>query len=193
MKFNEKKEKVFEYLVKHAQDSPSVREICAAVGLGSTSTAFRVIHALEEEGKVVVKSGQRRNVALATGSYDIKVPVLGTVAAGVPILAQESIETFITFNSTRPDQGELFALHVRGDSMINAGILDGDMIIARKAVTAREGEIVVALIGDEATVKRFYRKDGLVVLKAENPAYEPIVSAEAVIIGKVIANLRYYE
>ncbi len=77
--------------------------------------------------------------------------------------------------------------------MINAGILDGDMIIARKAVTAREGEIVVALIGDEATVKRFYRKDGMVVLKAENPAYEPIVSAEAMIIGKVVADLRYYE
>ena len=193
MSFNDKKEKVFEYLVLHAEESPSVREICKALNLVSTSTVFRIIHALEEEGKVVLKPGQRRNVSVATGNYEIKVPVLGTVAAGIPILAQQSIESFITFNSHRPYHGELFALHVKGDSMINAGILDGDMIVAKKTEVAEEGQIVVALIGDEATVKRFHRDGTRVVLKAENPDFEPIVADEVMILGKVIANFRYYE
>ena len=121
------------------------------------------------------------------------MPVLGTVAAGIPILAQQSIESFITFNSHRPYHGELFALHVKGDSMINAGILDGDMIVAKKTEVAEEGQIVVALIGDEATVKRFHRDGTRVVLKAENPDFEPIVADEVMILGKVIANFRYYE
>ena len=193
MSFANTKERVYEYLVLHADEAPSVREMCRDLGIGSTSTVFRAVHALEEEGKVRLKDGTRRNVSIVTDSYDIKVPVLGTVAAGLPILAQESIETFITFNTSHRYHGELFALHVRGDSMINAGILDGDIIIARKTEVAEEGEIIVALIDDEATVKRFYRDGELIVLKADNPAFEPIVTDHAVILGKVVANYRYYE
>lgn len=193
MSFSNTKERVYEYLVLHASEVPSVREICSALSIGSTSTVFRAVHALEEEGKIRLKDGARRNISLVTDSYEVKVPVLGTVAAGLPILAQESIETFITLNTSRKYQGELFALHVKGDSMINAGILDGDIIIARKAEAAEEGEIVVALIDDEATVKRFYRDGVNIVLKAENPNYEPIITDHAVLLGKVIANYRYYE
>ncbi len=193
MSFSNTKERVYEYLVLHASEAPSVREMCAALGIGSTSTVFRAVHALEEEGKIKLKDGARRNISLVTDSYEVKVPVLGTVAAGLPILAQESIETFITLNTSHKYHGELFALHVKGDSMINAGIFDGDIIIARKAETAEEGEIVVALIDDEATVKRFYQDGMNVVLKAENPNYEPIITDHAVLLGKVIASYRYYE
>lgn len=193
MSFSNTKERVYEYLILHASEAPSVREMCAALGIGSTSTVFRAVHALEEEGKIRLKDGARRNISLVTDSYEVKVPVLGTVAAGLPILAQESIETFITLNTSHKYHGELFALHVKGDSMINAGIFDGDIIIARKAETAEEGEIVVALIDDEATVKRFYRDGVNVILKAENPNYDPIITDHAVLLGKVIASYRYYE
>ncbi|MBQ8995592.1 MAG: repressor LexA [Oscillospiraceae bacterium] len=193
MSFAQTKDKVYQYLITHYDEAPSVREMCAALGIGSTSTVFRALHTLQEEGKVKLKEGARRNAFLATDSYAIQVPVLGTVAAGVPILAQESIETFVTYNSSKPDHGELFALHVKGESMIGAGILDGDIIIARKAETADEGEIVVALIGEEATVKRLYREEGKIVLKAENPDFQPIVTDEVLILGKVVANFRYYE
>ena len=188
-----KKQAVYKYLLEHASDSPSVREICAALDIKSTSTVFRILHQLEDEGLIDMAQGKRRNVSVARDSSSVMVPLLGTVAAGVPILAQESIESFITYDSSRENPGELFALRVKGDSMINAGILNGDIIISRRVQVAEEGEIVVALIGDEATVKRFYRGDGCIELHAENPNYAPIKTTEAIILGKVIANFRYYE
>ena len=119
-----------------------------------------------------------------------QVPILGKVTAGLPILAVEDIEGYIPY----PDKSgkELFALHVDGLSMINAGILDGDYVIAEKTPVAENGEIVVGIIGDEATVKRFYKEKGTFRLQPENPDFEPIISDEITILGKVIAVIRYY-
>ena len=173
MSFADTKEKVYEYLVTHAEEAPSVREMCSALNIGSTSTVFRAVHALEEEGKVRLKNGKRRNISLVTDSYEIKVPVLSSVDAEKPILAQENIETFITLNSSGKYHGELFAVRVKGDGMAHSGILNGDLAIARKADTAEEGDIVVVLSGDETAVKRF--------------------SADDAVLGKVVASYRYYE
>jgi len=120
------------------------------------------------------------------------VPLLGTVAAGVPILAQENIESYISFDNPCADSSELFALRVKGESMIGAGILDGDVLVVRRTPVAENGEIVVALIEDEATVKRIYKVNGHIELRAENPAFDPIVLNEVTVLGKVVACRRYY-
>lgn len=191
---SEKKQHLFKYLIENSFESPpSVRELCDALGVKSTSSMHRMLHELEEEGMITIARGKRRNISLAKEGNSVSVPLLGTVAAGLPILAHESIEGYVTFDSPRKDNRNLFALRVRGDSMINAGILDGDIIITRQAQTAEDGEIVVALIGDEATCKRLYRTKTGVELRAENPDYAPILSDEVIILGKVIANIRYYE
>ena len=175
MSFADTKQRVYLYLVNHAEESPSVREICAALGIGSTSTVFRALHALVEDGRVEMKDGRRRNVSIPTKTCSVKVPVLGSWTEDVPILAQESLETFITYSSPYPASGELFAIHVKGDGMAEAGILDGDMVIVRKTEDAEDGEIVVALIEGETAVQRFHREEG------------------SVILGKVIADYRFYE
>ena len=178
MSFADTKQRVYLYLVNHAEESPSVREICAALGIGSTSTVFRALHALVEDGRVGMKDGRRRNVSIPTKTCSVKVPVLGSWTEDVPILAQESLETFITYSSPYPVSGELFAIHVKGDGMAEAGILDGDMVIVRKTEDAEDGEdgeIVVALVEGETTVQRFHREEG------------------SIILGKVIADYRFYE
>jgi SOS regulatory protein LexA len=191
---SEKKQQLFKYLVENSFESPpSVRELCEALDVKSTSSMHRMLHELEQEGVITIARGKRRNISLAKDSNAVSVPLLGTVAAGLPILAHESIEGYVSFDSPHKDNSNLFALRVRGDSMINAGILDGDIIIARQTQTARNGEIIVALLGDEATCKRFYLTPDGVELRAENPDYAPIVSTEVAVLGKVIANFRYYE
>ena len=184
---------VYDYLCSTMAERavpPSVREICAATGLRSTSTVHSPLKSLEALGYITRDSFLNRSIHIVGASAAKQVPILGKVTAGLPILAVEDIEGYIPY----PDKSgkELFALHVDGLSMINAGILDGDYVIAEKTPVAENGEIVVGMIGDEATVKRFYKEKGTFRLQPENPDFEPIISDEITILGKVIAVIRYY-
>ena len=184
---------VYDYLCSTMAERavpPSVREICAATGLRSTSTVHSHLKSLEALGYITRDAGLNLSIHIVGASAAKQVPILGKVTAGLPILAVEDIEGYIPY----PDKSgkELFALHVDGLSMINAGILDGDYVIAEKTPVAENGEIVVGMIGDEATVKRFYKEKGTFRLQPENPDFEPIISDEITILGKVIAVIRYY-
>lgn len=165
--------------------APTVREIMRAVGLKSTASVYYHLSALNDAGLISMDGGKNRTIRLPNPGG---IPVIGTVAAGTPILAQENIESYLPWGG----DNSCFALQVKGDSMIDAGILSGDKVIIRPQPTAEHGEIVVALLGDEATVKRLSRKDGQVWLLPENPAYLPIDGREAQIIGKVCAVYREY-
>lgn len=165
--------------------APTVREIMRAVGLKSTASVYYHLSALSDAGLISMDGGKNRTIRLPNPGG---IPVIGTVAAGTPILAQENIESYLPWGG----DNSCFALQVKGDSMIDAGILSGDKVIIRPQPTAEHGEIVVALLGDEATVKRLSRKDGQVWLLPENPAYSPIDGREAQIIGKVCAVYREY-
>ena len=191
---SQKKEQLFRYLVENSFDSPpSVRELCEALDIKSTSQVHKLLHELEDDGLITITKGKRRNITLNNRGNGISVPLLGKVAAGVPILAQQSIEDFITFDSPYKDNSDLFALRVQGESMIQAGILDGDIVVVRRTPTARDGEIVVALVEDEATVKRIYRHPDGIELRSENPAFAPMFFPRVSVLGKVIAVLRYYD
>ena len=167
--------------------SPSVREIGAAVGLRSTASVSYHLQALQEKGLLQAPGAKGRKRALVTGVRPGQIPVVGVVTAGVPILALENQEGSMPWN----DPG-CFALRVRGDSMINAGILSGDKVVVRPQTSADDGQIVVARIGDEATVKRLRRRNGEIWLLPENDNYEPIDGTEAEIIGLVKAVYREY-
>lgn len=202
-------QKIYDYIAQTlAQQGypPSVREIGDAVGLKSPSTVHFHLKHMEEMG-VINKSGRKgRAITLAQPAADTaiapeapqeveppagRVPIVGTVAAGTPILAQECIEDYLTFDTGGRD-GEYFALRVRGESMLNAGILPGDLVVVHRRQTANNGEIVVAMIDDEATVKRFSRQNGHIWLLPENEAYSPIDGTYAQILGKVVAVVRRY-
>ena len=185
-------QKVYDFLRKEAGKGvpPSVREICAATGLRSTSTVHAHLKTLERLGYIHREAGLNRSIRIEGGTPSSQVPILGKVTAGVPILAVEDIEGYIPF--PLKEGKELFALHVSGLSMKNAGILDGDYVVAEQASTADNGEIVVALIDDEATVKRLFSEEGQVRLQPENPDFSPIYSDHVSILGKVIAVVRYY-
>ena len=169
---------------------PSVREIGAELGIKSTSSVHRYLTSLEEKGYIERGDGLSRSIRLP-GSQVSHIPVLGVVTAGQPILAVESVEEYIPVQ-LRGNSKELFALRVRGESMIKAGILDGDLIIARRTPTAENGEIVVALIDDEATVKRFYKENGGFRLQPENDTMEPIYTDHLMILGRVVGLQREY-
>ena len=180
---------------------PSVREIGEAVGLKSPSTVHFHLKGLEEKGlitkaegktrAITVSSPRGRSVAEEERARRNRVPVVGSVAAGSPILAEECIEDYLTFD-TEGLEGEHFALRVRGESMIGAGILPDDLVVIHSQHDARNGEIVVALFEDEATVKTLRRKDGHTWLMPENPDYQPIDGDRAEILGKVVAVMRKY-
>ncbi len=192
---SEKDRQVFEYVKRRIEDgyAPTVREICAELGFKSTSTGFRCINALIDAGLLEKSENQNRAIKL-TGRGGMRVPVIGTVTAGVPITAIENITDFISFKTTRNYDNPLFALKVRGESMINAAILDGDTVIVEQQPIAENGDIVVALIDDtDATVKTFYKEDGHFRLQPENDTMDPIILDEVKILGKVIAVLRYYD
>ena len=167
--------------------SPSVREIGAAVGLRPTASVSYHLQALQEKGLLQAPGAKGRKRALVTGVRPGQIPVVGVVTAGVPILALENQEGSMPWN----DPG-CFALRVRGDSMINAGILSGDKVVVRPQSNADDGQIVVARIGDEATVKRLHRRSGEIWLLPENDNYDPIDGTEAEIIGVVKAVVREY-
>ncbi len=178
--------------------APSVRDICSALGFKSTSTVHMYIERLEAKGYIQKESGKSRTLRLdsKTGrnaGKHYQVPIIGTVAAGTPILTVENYDGYIDFSSDKSfTQDSLFALKVKGDSMIEIGILNGDCVIVEKREYAENGEIVVAMIEDEATVKRFYKEDGHFRLQPENSSMEPIYANEVTILGKVIALSRTY-
>ena len=186
--------KVLEYINNRAADGvpPSVREICAAVSIKSTSTVHKLLGELEEHGLIQREQGLNRAIKLP-GEPSVRVPILGTVTAGAPILAVEEVVGYLPYAPRGINPSELFALRVRGESMIKAGILDGDLIVARKTPTAENGQIVVALLEDEATVKRFYRENGRFRLQPENDSMEPIYVDSLQILGRVVSVIRYYD
>lgn len=203
-KLTRKQQEVYDFILAFTNEHgypPSVREIGTAIGLKSPSTVHFHMKGLEEAGVIVKAEGKTRAISLPGISlgpvaeeenpHTNRVPVVGSVAAGSPILAQECIEEYLTFD-TQGLAGEYFALKVRGESMVNAGILPGDLVVVHRQQEARSGEIVVALFEDEATVKTYHCKDGQVWLMPENPEYEPIDGTNAEIIGKVTAVVRRY-
>ena len=195
--FTEKHKQVLDYITRSVDAGvpPSVREVCDAMGFRSTSTGHKYIKELEQMGYIAVDAGRNRNIRLLRPDTDrvVQVPLIGTVAAGLPILADQNFECCVPFVAGRHDPRELFALRVKGDSMVEAAILDGDIIVARQPPVAENGEIVVALVGEEATVKTFYKEEGHFRLQPENHTMAPIIVDRADILGKVIAVLRNYE
>ena len=174
--------------------SPSIREIAEAVGLSSTSSVQFNLDALERAGYIQRDPTHKRSIHIVgwTGASK-QVPVMGVVAAGLPILAVEDVNEYVPFPGSVSSDKEIFALRVKGDSMINAGILDGDMIFIERTPYAENGDIVVALLDDdEVTLKTFYKENGIYRLQPENEAYEPILSETVNIIGKIIRLTRSY-
>ena len=185
---------VYDYLCKTMAERavpPSVREICAATGLRSTSTVHSHLKSLEALGYITRDAGLNRSIHIVGAASAKQVPILGKVTAGLPILAVEDIEGYIPY----PDKSdkELFALHVDGVSMIGAGILDGDYVIAVRTPTAENGEIVVALIdGEDTTIKRFYREENKIRLQPENDDFAPMYFSDVQILGKVVGSIRRF-
>jgi repressor LexA len=194
-KITETQKRIYEYLIEKSQDGvpPSVREIGAAVGLRSTSSVQANLDALEDAGYISRDPMLKRSIRIIGQSENItSVPLIGTVTAGMPILAVEQIEGYIPYSGPVSKDKPLFALRVKGESMINAGILDGDIVFVEKTPVASNGQIVVALLEDEATVKRFYKENGHFRLQPENDTFEPIICTELVILGMVVGLVRYY-
>ena len=181
---------------------PSVREICEAVTLKSTSSVHAHLESLERKGYIRKDPTKPRTIEVVDDSFNvlrseiISIPMIGRVAAGVPLLAEENIEGYFPIPAEFMPNNEAFILTVHGNSMVNIGILDGDMIIVERKSTASNGEIVVALVADEAssdpaaTVKRFYKEDGYIRLQPENDTMEPLIVNDCEIIGKVIGVYR---
>ena len=168
-------------------DAPTVREIGAAVGLRSTASVSYHLTQLQTKGLLNYEAGKKRAITTSSGQRAGQIPIIGVVTAGLPILAVENQEGFLVWDG----DPSCFALRVRGDSMTGAGILDGDLAVVRPQSAAKDGQIVVALLGEEATVKRLRRRDGRVWLQPENPAYEIIEAEELQILGLVKAVVRY--
>ena len=186
-----KAEQILDYVNQFIQEygyAPSVREIGAAVGLRSTASVSYHLQQLQDKGLLQGSGSKGKKRAIVTSTRPGQIPVVGIVTAGLPILAVENQEGTMAWEG---DPG-CFALRVRGESMMNAGILDGDKVIVRPQQTADDGQIVVARIGDEATVKRLSFKNGEVWLLPENPAFDPIDGSEAEIIGIVKGVFREY-
>ncbi|MBQ2580581.1 MAG: transcriptional repressor LexA [Ruminococcus sp.] len=193
MNLTENERQVYDLIRRSIEEGypPTVREICAQLGFRSTSTAHRYIASLTKKGLIEKGDNQNRAIRLA-GKGAARIPLVGKVTAGQPITAIEDITDYISFQPAKSYPNELFALKVSGESMINAAILDGDIVIVEKAETADNGEIVVAMVDEQdATVKRFYKEKGHFRLQPENDTMEPIISKNVQIIGKVVAVMRY--
>ena len=192
---NDTQQKIYEFLCERSQCGvpPSVREIGSAVGLRSTSSVQANLDALEEAGYIERDPLLKRSIRVLGQAENVtSVPLLGTVTAGMPILAVEQIEGYIPYNGRISRDKSLFALKVRGESMLWAGILDGDIVICEKTPYATNGEIVVAMIEDEATVKRFYKEKEIFRLQPENDYMSPIYVKELEILGVVVGLFRKF-
>ena len=188
----EKQLKVYNFLVKKISAGlpPTVREICNATGIKSTSTVHEILNVLEENGYIYRDARYSRAIRIEGATESAQVPVIGKVTAGQPILAVEEIEDYIPY-PTRDAEG-LFALRVSGYSMKNIGIMDGDIVVAQKDAYIKEGDIVIGMDGDSATVKRYIKENGRVVFMPENEDFEPIYPENPSILGKVIGSYRKY-
>ncbi len=192
---SEKTKAVYEYIKQRIEETgvpPTMREICDDLKLGSTSTAHRHVEALIEMGLAEKSDGGKNRTVRLTGiSAGRIIPVVGNVAAGQPITAIEDITEYMHFQPDRNYKGELFALVIKGESMINCGIFDGDIVVVEKTPYVNNSEIAICMVDGEATCKRFYKEDGHYRLQPENDEMEPIITEECEILGKVVAVIRY--
>lgn len=198
-KITAKQQEILEYIkntILKKGYPPAVREICEAVQLKSTSSVHSHLAALEDKGYIRRDPTKPRTIEILDDTFNfnrremVNIPVIGTVAAGEPVLAEENIEDYFPFPAEALPNAETFMLHVKGESMIDAGILPGDRLIVEQRSTAENGEIVVALLDDSATVKRYYKEKDHYRLQPENDAMEPIITDHVEILGKVIGLLR---
>lgn len=196
----EKQSEILEYIKAQILERgfpPAVREICEAVHLKSTSSVHSHLETLEKNGYIRRDPTKPRAIEILDESFNLtrremaQVPIIGRVAAGEPLLAEQNIEDYFPIPVERLPNNQTFLLRVRGDSMVNVGILDGDYILVEQRPTAENGEIVVALVEDGATVKRFFKEDGHYRLQPENDAMAPIIVDEVTILGKMIGLLRF--
>ncbi len=201
VELTQKEKDVYEYISECLSKdgyAPSVRDICAAVNIKSTSSVHEYLRRLETKGYIRKSSGRSRALSIVNeeqsdSSKMMRVPILGRVTAGQPIYAIENYDGYVDFPmSMARGKANLFALRVMGESMIEAGILDGDIVVVESKRYADDGEIVVAMIDDEATVKRFFRDEGRIRLQPANHTMQPIYSRDVTVLGKVIANFRFY-
>ena len=191
MKTNDKLNIVLDFIQKFISENgyaPTVREICANCDIKSTASAYQYMNKLNERG-LISKAGNKKR-AVSINQKAIKVPLIGTVAAGEPIFAQENYEDYFSIPSNLFDDDDLFMLTVKGSSMINIGMYEGDKIIVKKQPVAENGDIVVALVDDSATVKRFFKRDGKFILHPENDDMSDFVYDEVSILGKVVGLIR---
>ena len=178
---------------------PAVRDICEAVHLKSTSSVHSHLETLEKNGYIRRDPTKPRAIEILDDSFNfmrremVNVPIIGRVAAGEPILAEQNIENYFPIPMEYMPNSQTFILKVKGESMINAGILDGDFVLVEQRATARNGEMVVALIEDGATVKTFYKEDGYIRLQPENDTMDPIIVTDLQILGKVIGIFRFFD
>lgn len=178
---------------------PSVREICEAVNLASTSSVFSHLERLEKNGYIVKDATKPRAIEICDDSFQnirtetASIPVVGTVAAGQPILAEQNIDSYFPIPMERVPKGEAFILKVKGESMINIGIMNGDCVLVESTNEARNGDLVVALVDDSATVKTFYKENGYIRLQPENDNMDPIIVNDCTILGKVFGVYRFYK
>lgn len=192
----EKLTMVMDYIRRFIEENgytPSVREIGQECGIKSTATVHSYLEKLKTRGFLSKADNKKRSMTIGR-SNGVNIPLIGTVTAGQPVFAYENYEDYYTFPATEFKGDELFMLRVSGTSMIDAGILDGDKIVVRRQPTAENGEIVVAMVEDSATVKRFYRRNGQIVLHPENEALSDMIfeDGEVSILGKVVGLMRNY-
>ncbi len=201
-KISKKQLEILEYIKSQILERgfpPAVREICEAVNLKSTSSVHSHLETLEKNGYIRRDPTKPRAIEILDDSFNltrremVNVPIVGQVAAGEPILAQENIENYCPIPTEFMPNNQTFLLKVKGESMINAGILDGDMVLVEQASTASNGDMVVALIEDGATVKTFYKEEGIFRLQPENDSMDPIIVSEVTILGKVIGVFRFFK
>jgi len=185
---------VLQYIEKYITENgyaPTVREICKDCNIPSTATAFTIVNGLADKGLIAKnKVGENKRRAVSIKQNAVKIPLIGTVAAGEPIFAQENYKDFFSVPTNMFGSEDLFMLNVKGDSMINIGMFNGDKIIVRKQETAENGEIVVALVDDSATVKRYFKRGNKFILHPENDDMEDFVFDEISILGKVVGLIR---
>ncbi|MBC5687818.1 transcriptional repressor LexA [Mediterraneibacter sp. NSJ-55] len=201
-KISKKQMEILEYIKSQILERgfpPAVREICEAVHLKSTSSVHSHLETLEKNGYIRRDPTKPRAIEILDDTFNltrrelVNVPIVGQVAAGEPILAQENIENYFPIPAEIMPNNQTFMLRVKGESMINAGILDGDMVLVEETHTASNGDMVVALIEDGATVKTFYKEEGIFRLQPENDTMEPILVKELMILGKVIGVFRFFD